>query len=308
VKPHAIGLGLAACLFAAAALGREVVVLKGGSSIELKTPWMTQGSNAILTRADGTVLSVPLSEIDLKATAAARKASPRPDASLTVPAQTPVEATRAIRAVPKARVRLTDADVSHESVLPGGLQEPEEKKDTAKGAARLEVVGYDQSKVGSNLLVRGSLRNVGATAANNARLSVTALDLNGNPIGTGEAGISKGNLESFETVAFTTSIPVGDKIMGTLRFAPQWIAAPLPATPAEAAAAQKAASPSAPPAGMTSAAPPASQPTPQPIPYGQGLLYAAPAANASSVPPEDSRTGYLPGASDPASQPKPPNL
>ncbi len=302
MRPRAVGLVLGVCLCAAVSVA-EVVVLKGGSRIELKAPWVQQGNNAILTRADGTVLSVPVSEIDLKATASARKAPPRPGPAVALPALSPVEAARATRTVPKAKVRLTDADVGHDSVLAYAPAGSEEKKETAKGTARLDVAGYDQSKAGANLLVRGSVRNFGGTTANNARMSVTAMDENGDLIGTGEASLSKGNLEPFETVAFTASVPVGDKTVGALRFAPQWIAAPPPAPPSEAAAA-KAGSTAAPAGAPAPASPP---PAPQPTPYGLGSLYAPPSAPASTVPPEDSRKGYLPGASDPASQPKPPN-
>ena len=42
------------------ALAAEVVVLRGGTRIELKKPWVRQGNNALLTRADGTLLSVPV--------------------------------------------------------------------------------------------------------------------------------------------------------------------------------------------------------------------------------------------------------
>jgi hypothetical protein len=37
------------------------------------------------------------------------------------------------------------------------------------------------------------------------------------------------------------------------------------------------------------------------------VLYAPPAASAPTTAPADGRVGYIPGASDPASQPKPPN-
>ena len=63
----------------------------------------------------------------------------------------------------------------------------------------------------------------------------------------------------------------------------------------------------APAAAATTAAAPANQPpAPVPTPYGLGMLYAAPAASASTTPPADGRVGYIPGPSDPASQPKPP--
>ena len=300
---------LAALLSAPAAWASDVVVLKGGTKIALKGPWVQQGSNALLTRPDGTLLSVPLSEIDQKATAAARKAVPKVS-SIEAPPQTPAEAVRLNREGPRAKVRLTDADVSHDSVQPE-MGAPGERKaaDTAKGGARLDVAGYDQSKSGANLLLRGSLRNFGGTAATNARMSVTALDENGDLIGTGEASLSKGSLEPFETVAFTAAIPVADKVVAALRFAPQWIAAPPPATPAETAAAAKAAAGAAPAAGAgVSAAPTGQPPAPVVTPYGQGVLYAPPAASSPMTPPTDGKTtGYIPGASDPASQPKPPS-
>lgn len=305
MRPRAVAAVLAAGLLAAGAHAAEVVVLKGGARIELKAPWTQQGNNAILTRADGAVLSVPLSDIDRNATAAARKAAvARPD-SAVAPAQTPAEAVRASRAVQKATVRLTDADVSHEA-MPGAEAGSGEKKDSPnKGAARLDVAGYDQSKAGGSLLVRGSVRNIGGTTANNSRMAVSAMDLDGGLIATGEASLSKGNLEPYETVAFTASIPVGDKIVGSLRFQPQWVAAPPPASAAEAASASQAGS--APAASGTPAAAASQPPAPRPTPYGQGALYAAPAPPAAASPPADGKTGYIPGASDQASQPKPPN-
>ena len=63
-------LTAAACGLAVAALG-DVVVLKGGTVVPLKQPIVRKGNTAYLTRADGTLLSVPVSEIDRAATAAA---------------------------------------------------------------------------------------------------------------------------------------------------------------------------------------------------------------------------------------------
>jgi hypothetical protein len=310
VRIRALGAASVALLLCgAAAPSGDVVVLKGGERIELASPMRQQGNNALLTRADGTLLSVPLSEIDRKATAEARKTVRRPEPAAEPVARTPAEAARSSREGPKAKVRLTDADVSHETVLQEEAPEGGDKKETPKGTARLDVAGYDQSRAGTNLIVRGSLRNVGGTRAGNARLSVMALDENGDPIGTGEASLSKGSLDPFETVAFTASIPVGEKIVATLRFQPQWLSAPPPASQSEAAAAQKTGgrAAAAPPAGSAASA--ANQaPAPTPTPYGFGLYYAPPIPPAAmGAPPTDGRTGYIPAPSDPASQPKPPN-
>lgn len=310
-RPDLMGVLLAVLLPAALATASDVVILKGGSRIDLKGPWMQQGSNAIMTRSDGTVLSVPISEIDAKATAAAKKAAPAPDPAAVAPPQTPVEALRQGREGPKAKVRLTDADVSHETVLAQmSSQTGDKKAESGKGTARLDVAGYDQSKSGVNVLLRGSLRNFGGTTANNARMSVTALDENGEILGTGEASLSKGSLEPSETVAFTAAVPVGDKTVAAFRFAPQWVAAPPPASPAETAAAAAAAKPSGSSpasAGATAGSAANQPPPPAPTPYGLGVLYAAPSAPSSSTPSPDGRVGYLPGVSDAASQPKPPN-
>jgi hypothetical protein len=87
---------------------------------------------------------------------------------------------------------------------------------------------------------------------------------------------------------------VGEKTVASLRFEPQWTAPPPPA-------------PTPRPGAAGAAAPAAVKPAPVPTPYGLGNMYAAPVANSSSETPSDSHTGYLPGASNPDNQPKPPN-
>ena len=71
MKKAAVALLTALC--AGPAFAADVVVLKGGGKIELKQPPVRRGNTVLLTRKDGTLLSVPFSEIDQKATAAAKK-------------------------------------------------------------------------------------------------------------------------------------------------------------------------------------------------------------------------------------------
>jgi thiol-disulfide isomerase/thioredoxin len=118
-------------------------VLKGGVVIELKGPWEQRGNVALLTRVDGTLLSVPVSEIDPKATAAAKasRAAARPDA--VVGATTPqnlAQAARLSRGGPKARMKISDADVRHGVPATGETEKKEligltdrEKKDAGTG-------------------------------------------------------------------------------------------------------------------------------------------------------------------------------
>ena len=84
---------VAAALFVAAAglTLADVVVLKGGTVVTLKQAWVRRGNTAYLTRADGTLLSVPVTEIDREATAAANHS-----AAAAVPA--PLAVARARRA------------------------------------------------------------------------------------------------------------------------------------------------------------------------------------------------------------------
>ena len=296
---------------ATAAAASDVVVLRGGVKIELKQPPVRQGNNVLLTRKDGTLLSVPATEIDARATSAAKAAVPAavPAAAVPVP-ETPAEAARATREGPKARVRLTDADVGHylEPAAPG--EAAPEAGSPAAGSGRVEVADYSQSKAGDNLIVKGTLRNLGAVAALNARLTVTPLDDKGQPIDSVEATVSSGTIEPGRSVSFTATVPVGTRVVGVMRFGPRWVSQ---APPAEAAAAASPASaaasaPAALPGSGTAGAPPAPArpPAPAPTPYGVGLTYAAPAPNAPMAPPADGKSGYIPGAAAPDNQPKPP--
>jgi len=293
-------------LFAAATLvlAADFVVLKGGTRVELKKPPVRQGTVVMLTRPDGTLLSVPASEIDWKATAAASaaaRASAAPAPVVTAPPETPAEAARSGRAGAKARVKLTDADVAHvgEVETASGEKEKEKKESEPRsGAARLEIADYTQEKSETDLVVRGSLRNAGGLTASSARMTVTALDEKGEKIASGEAAISNGSIEPGATASFSAKVPVGEKSASSVRFAPQWLA-PAPQAPAP--------SPTPGPALPASGKAPSGQnPERRTTPYGQGTLYAAPAPSASTSPPADGKSGYLPGMASPENQPKPP--
>lgn len=306
-------LGWAAVLLAtaASALAADAVVLRGGSRIDLKEPPVQKGNNAILTRADGTLLSIPMSEIDWKATAALKSQKPEPaKPAVVAPPSTPAEAVRTGREE-KARVRVTDADVGHQAEP---LTATGEKASEMKAnAPRVEVLDYNQQKSGTNLVVSGQLTNPGTLPVSNVRLGVTAIDEEGNPIGTAAATLANGTIAGGKTVTFSATLPVGDRNVPSIRFTPQWFAPPPPApagaAPSGAAPAANAnANGSATGAAAPAAAAPAASkpPAPAPTPYGQGLLYAAPAASAPMTPPADGKSGYIPGAASPENQPKPP--
>ncbi len=130
----------------------EVVVLQGGAWVELQKPPVRQGNAVLLTRSDGLLLSVHAADVDWKATAAARNTTRAPakgGAAVQAPLESPAQATRAGRDGPKARIKLTDADVAHvaeEELVPS---EKEKKGSEARsGVARLKLDEYAQEKVG----------------------------------------------------------------------------------------------------------------------------------------------------------------
>lgn len=293
--------GLAAVLLAAVAVSApagEVVVLKGGTVVPLKEHWVRRGNTAYLTRADGTLLSVPVSEIDRDKTAAANHVS---TAAAPAPApaapSTPADAARVVKDTPKAKVRITDADVSHPMDLDTAAAGEEKKDAGAGGTPKVEIADYTQETNGDTLRVRGSLRNPGQGIAEGVHLQISAIDEKGQPIDGTAASLSKGSIEPGQTVDFNGSLKIGDKTVASLRFAPQW-AAPKPIAPPAAAGVRP---------GVPAAATGTGAPKPAPTPYGRGTLYAPPVANAPSQAPADGKTGYIPGASSPDNQPKPPS-
>jgi len=300
-------------LFAAA---REVVVLKGGARMELSAPMVRQGNVVLLTRTDGTMFSVPASEIDFAATAALKTAPPPapPSQAVVAAPSSPAEAARAPRS--KARVRITDNDVNHNLDVPASEAE---KKKAAGGLtpARVEVGDYNQSKNGDMLAVHGVLRNVGASTAMGVRVGIAALGDKGETLASSEGTLSGGTIEPGQQIEFSAGLKVGPKIVTSLRFSPIWTPAPLPAPESatgspsgSASSTSGGAAAGASTSGESSMSPDAKPapkpPAPAPTPYGQGSLYAAPVPPSSMEPPKDGRGGYIPGATRKEDQPKPP--
>src|SRR5262249_16717077 len=235
--------------------------------------------------------SVPDSEIDWKGTAAAKKEpAPKPAPAIASQPETPAEAARLTREGPKTKVKITDADVDHIAELPEA--ETAKNESGARSAtAHLEVADYSQEKSGNGLIVRGNLRNTGATTALGVSLSVSAMDASGKGMGSAPATLSKGEVESGEGVAFSANLSLGDKVPDSIRFTPMWRPAPPPAaataSPAPGSSAPAAAGSAASGASAAPETKSAAAPAPAPTPYGRGVLYANPSAPAASSPPAD---------------------
>ncbi len=260
-------------------------MLRGGTRMELSAPMMRQGNIVLLTRSDGTIFSVPASEVDFAATSALKAAPPAPPANpaIAAPPSSPAEAARLNR--PKARVRITDDDVAH--TQEGSAPESEKKKGAGGlTPARVEVGEYSQTKTGDQLTIHGVLRNVGASIATGTRIAVAALGDKGETLASSEGTLSGGTIEPGQEVDFSASLKVGQKTVTSLRFGK-------PASSLDSMSSEPSRAPAAAPA-------------PAPTPYGQGVLYAPPSAAAKTEPPADGKNGYIPGATRKEDQPKPP--
>lgn len=275
------------------AAGSEIVVLKGGKSLELSKPYVIKGSQAIMTLKDGTVISLPAADVDKAATASARaKAAGTRTAGPGAPAAiTPAEAAKAQQAAPKARVKLGDDDVSH-----GGYDESPEEGGAEKGEGSIQVVDWNQTVNGETVLIKGTLRNTGKAVANNLSLSVSGKDDSGKIVATAGADIAAGSLEPGASAGFTASLNSAVRL-ASFRFVPTWTS---PAPPKKegqeaSAAAKKPAAPPAAPKPAAAQKPPAYTPNPN---------YAPPTPSAPTTAPTDTHTGYIPGAHE--EQPPPP--
>ena len=129
LPPAAVAFGLGAA---------DVIVLQGGARIDLREAAVRQGNVVLLTRADGTRFSVRAGDVDWKATAAAKSAARNPSKqppAIVEPPETPAEAARASRDGPKARVKLTDADVAHVERRVAGRREERRARERGRRPA-----------------------------------------------------------------------------------------------------------------------------------------------------------------------------
>jgi hypothetical protein len=285
------------------AAGSEIVVLKGGKSMELAKPYMVKGNQAVMTLIDGTVVSIPVADVDKNATAAARAKAAAPEAAPVGarPAMTPVEAARAQQQAPKAKVKLSDNDVQH-----GGYQEGTSEEAAAGGDAAIDVVNWDQSEQEGMVTVKGTLKNSGKAQAENIGMSVTGRDDAGKTVATASADIAAATLEPGATASFTASFASAVRI-ASVKFSPRW------SGPVKKGVVSQAAGPSKPPevgaaekkpgTAAAAGAQPLNLPSPaqgsaegQQSTYKPSPDYAAPAPSSQMSSPDDWNTGYIPGA------------
>lgn len=292
-----------------AARASEILVLKGGKTLELAKPYLVRGTQAVLTLKDGTVMSVAETEIDRPATQAARaRAAAKKSDAESIAMVSPVDAARAQKKAPKAKLKVGDDDVSHPYVAQGD----EEGKDAGDGDARVEVVDWDQTPGGGSLNVKGNLRNSGSATAEGLSLLVMGKDDKGKTLASTAANVAAGTLDAGAVTTFTATLSMPARA-ASLRFMPKWTsaAATLKAQKAldagsslaRRSAEAAATTPSGPAPAAAPAAPPAA---PAPPAYTPIPGYAPPASSSPTSAPDDNHVPYVPGIHEETPPPPPP--
>ena len=278
------------------------VVLKDGRTLETKKPPEIRGRRAVLLLADGTLVSIPASEIDTgKTAAAAAKAAEaaKLPASAPVVARPPslVDAANATREGKKASVVLTDQDVAAGELDAGG-----DKK--AAGDGRVVVSNVSAKKGASGTTVTGSVQNVGDGSVEGVGVTIELVGEGGKTVASAFGQLSADVLAPGEKATFTSQLDT-DATAPNVRVLPRWRLKEKegdktdPASPAGKAAAAKDATPPAGPAPGPSPAPAATR-----VPAPRSPDMAAPPASAPVGAPSKPGGGYVPQPS--SNQPKPP--
>jgi hypothetical protein len=276
----------------------DKVVLRDGRTLETKKPPEIRGRQAVLTLADGKLVSVPVSEIDAEKTAAlAKKAA---EAALAPPKPTPtpvgplslVDAARSGDTARKATVVLTDYDVARSYL------DPPDSEESEGGAGRVVVGPLSATRTETGYAVEGSLQNVGRATVDGVVVTVEALGGEGKAVASAFGALAKDSLAPGETTTFVARIET-TQIAESFRCAPRWLSRPLPAGEGEPGSEATPA-----PVPESTPPPPPPPPAPEPTPPPRQPDYAAPPANAPVGAPEKPGGTYLPPPS--ANQPKPP--
>lgn len=281
-------------------LAADKVVLKDGRTFDTKKPPEIRGRQAVLTLADGRLVSIPATEIDKEKTAAAARSAAEAAKAPPTPTPTPVrsptlaDAAEATRAARKSTVVLTDEDVAR------GWVEPTSEEGTGEGAGRIVVGPLSGQKTETGYSVEGSVQNVGTATVDGVAVTVEAVDAEGKAVASAFGQLAKDSLAPGETSSFVARIETTQVAEG-FRCAPRWMSRPVPAGEGEPGSEPKP----TPEPEAAAPPPPAPAAAPERTPPPRSPDYAAPPANAPVGAPEKPGGTYLPPPS--SNQPKPPS-
>jgi hypothetical protein len=200
------------------AVGADVI-LRDGQVIATKKPYVVKGKIAILTRTDGSLVSIPVEEIDLGKTAAAaavKPAAPKTEPTPAAPKKptTPAEAAR-VKPGKRATVVLTDADVR--TSVPA---EPEGEK-TEKGDGEVSISGTNATRTKSGYSINGSVVNSGKGDVRGASVTIELVGENSKTLVTTRGILAKDLLAPGEKSTFTADVE-SETEAKSFRYLPSW--------------------------------------------------------------------------------------
>ncbi len=279
----------------------DEIWLKDGRSITTKKPVVTKGANALITTADGVLVSVPLAEIDQEKTAEAklRAASPTPvpTPNLMKP-MTPAEAARQ-KSGRKAVVVLTDDSVAH------GFGEDTSGRKPSDGEGRVEVANTSATRGKDGYTFTGTVINNGSGPVSGVSVTIESVGRDGKTFSSAFASVAKDSLQPGEKSTFTASAPLEGEA-ASFRYMPRWQAS----IPVSAPDAKGTGGGSGAKGGAAAAA--EGEPTPAPTPPPAPTLVpiqrpdvAPPSANAPVGNPASG--AFLPSPDSPKTTAKPPS-
>ncbi len=283
------------------------VALKDGRVLKTTKPYTVKGGMAVLTLADGRLVSVPVSEIDTKKTkelaAKAPEAPPAPEATPAAP-RTLADAAKA-KPTKKASVILTDSEVAP------GLPLATEEEGKKAGPGDVTISGVSAKKVTGGYSIIGSVQNSGKAEVIGVGVTIEVIGDENKTLTTVSGQLAKDSLAPGEKSGFTAEVTIEEEAKN-FRYVPTWqekaprVEKVGPGGPAagEAPAAAGTPAPSPTPAPAAPAAPKAPEPEPTPRYVPQPDM-APPAANAPVGQPEQPGGAYLPRPSDGQPQPQP---
>ncbi len=195
----------------------DEIWLKDGRSITTKGPLVTKGANALITTADGVLLSVPLSEIDHAKTAEAKARAaaptPAPTPSLMKPL-TPAEAARQ-KGGKKSVVTLTDDSVAH------GFGDEVGERKVADGDGKVDIANTTATRGKDGYAFTGTVINSGSGPVTGVSVTIEAVGRDGKTFSSAFATVAKDSLAPGEKSTFTASAPFESEA-ASFRYMPRW--------------------------------------------------------------------------------------
>ncbi len=204
---NAAVLTLALLTIVAGPLSADWIVTVDGARIETDGPWAEKGKMVVFTNAEGTLMSLRLSEVDLEASRSLTAEMKRPPSA----AATPDPASR------PSVFKLTDADVDHvddaEYFAATAQADAADSAETTGAAEEaiplIDVVAWDRTDApsGDGLAVRATITNQGQDVAVSIVVNVALYDEEGRLIANNEGQLASSGLAPGQQTDLVANFP-----------------------------------------------------------------------------------------------------